>query len=294
MRADRLVSILLLLQIYQHMTARQLAERLEVSERTILRDMEALSTAGIPVYAERGVGGGWSLVEGYTTNLTGLNESEIQALFLTRPPKLLADLGLDKASDAALIKLFAAIPSTSRTGADYARQRMHIDVTGWNRPEEASPLLSSIQDAVWRERKMYMTYRRGECESIERLVDPLGLVAKGSVWYLVAAADVDIRSYRISRIQDVRVTDESVTRPAAFDLVEFWEKSSVEFRKQLPRYNTTIRVSSQVAHLLQYLGMFSKVEQMNAPDDDGYRTVVMRFQFEHEAAQCLIRLGKHV
>src|ERR1051325_4713574 len=129
MRADRLLSIMLLLQVHRRLTARELANRLEVSERTIHRDMDALSGAGIPVFAERGSGGGWALMEEYRTNLTGLNKEEIQALFVMNSPRLLADLGLSKASDAAHIKLRAALPSMSRGDAEYARQRIHIDAT---------------------------------------------------------------------------------------------------------------------------------------------------------------------
>ncbi|MGH2516608.1 MAG: helix-turn-helix transcriptional regulator, partial [Ktedonobacterales bacterium] len=137
MRADRLLSILLTLQVRRRITAGELARRLEVSERTIHRDMAALGMAGVPVVAERGTGGGWRLLEEYRTNLTGLNEAEIQALFLTRPPRLLADLGLDKASEAALIKLLAAVPSVSRAGAEDIRQRLHVDVAGWGQPDES-------------------------------------------------------------------------------------------------------------------------------------------------------------
>src|SRR5438477_2763226 len=153
MRADRLVSILLLLQVHRRTTASELAKRLEVSERTIYRDMDALGAAGVPVTAERGVGGGLMLMGPYRTNLTGLNEAEIQALFLTKPSTLLADLGLDKASDAALVKLLAALPSMSRQGAEYVQQRIHIDVQGWNRPEEAVPCLPLLQEAIWQERR---------------------------------------------------------------------------------------------------------------------------------------------
>ena len=153
MRADRLLSILLLLQVHQRMTTRDLAKRLEVSERTIHRDMEALSTAGIPVAAERGTDGGWFLLEEYRTNLTGLNEAEIQALFV-KPSRLLADLGLGKASEAAFIKLLAALPSMYRRDAEYIRQRIHVDMSGWRRSEEAIPCLPTLQEAIWQERKV--------------------------------------------------------------------------------------------------------------------------------------------
>src|SRR5215210_8544108 len=149
MRADRLLSIILLLQIYQRLTAGELARRLVVSERTIHRDMEALSTAGVPVTALRGSGGGWALVEGYRTNLTGLNAAEVQTLFSGLPPRLLADLKLDRDSEAAHVKLLAALPPSSRADAEYARRRVHVDVAGWNSGDEALPHLHTVQEAVW-------------------------------------------------------------------------------------------------------------------------------------------------
>src|SRR5262252_7586024 len=141
MRADRLLSILLLLQVHRRITAGELARRLEVSERTIHRDMEALGTAGVPVVAERGIGGGWSLMGEYRTNLTGLNEAEIQALFLTRSPRVLEDLGLGKAAEAAFIKLFAAVPAAMRRDAESASRRIYVDGAGWNQNEETVPFL---------------------------------------------------------------------------------------------------------------------------------------------------------
>src|SRR3954449_193946 len=147
MRADRLFSIILLLQTRGRMTARALADELEVSERTIHRDMEALSLSGIPVIAERGIGGGWSLLGEYRTSLTGLSEAEVQSLFVTRPARLLADLNMEKAADGALLKLLAAMPSTYRQGAEYARQRIHVDVSGWQKSDECTPLLHVLQEA---------------------------------------------------------------------------------------------------------------------------------------------------
>src|ERR1700752_1998908 len=131
--------------------------------------MEALSAAGIPVFAERGSHGGWALMEEYRTNLTGLNKDEIQALFATRPSRLLADLGLEKASDAALIKLLAAIPSGSRGDAEYARQRIYVDTSGWNSSRESIASLSVLQEAIWQERKLAFSYQRGhDCDPVER------------------------------------------------------------------------------------------------------------------------------
>jgi predicted DNA-binding transcriptional regulator YafY len=291
MRADRLVSILLLLQVQRRITAGELAKRLEVSERTIHRDMDALSGAGVPVFAERGNGGGWSLMEAYRTNLTGLNHSEIQTLFLSKPPQLLTDLGLHQASEGALIKLLAALPSMSRRDAEYARQRIHIDTAGWrNSPENVAPL-PSLQEAIWQEREIQFVYERVGCEPAERIVAPLGLVAKGSVWYLVATHDQAARTYRVSRIRDVRMTDRPANRPADFDLVYYWKQSAAEFKASLPRFYAKIRVSPVVLYSMIYLGRASRVEKSGPPDVDGWRTLDIRFDTEEEACQFVLSFG---
>ena len=294
MRADRLLSILLLLQVHRRMTARELAKRLEVSERTIHRDMEALSGAGVPVFAERGTGGGWELMEEYRTNLTGLNKSEVKALFLVKPSRLLADLGMEKASDAALIKLLAAVPSTHRVDAEYARQRIHIDPTGWSRSEESIAFLPALQEAVWQEHKLYITYGSGDCETVERLVDPLGLVAKGSVWYLVAGVEGDIRSYRVSRVQEIKLTQERFTRPEGFDLAAHWEQSTLKFKTSLPRYSTIVRVGPAVFPRLGFAGRFAKIERAGAPEPDGWRKVWMRFDVEEMAVEYVLSFGPQI
>jgi predicted DNA-binding transcriptional regulator YafY len=294
MRADRLLSILLLLQVHRRQTARELAHRLEVSERTIHRDMEALSAAGFPVFAERGSGGGWMLVEGYKTNLTGLNKDEIQALFLTKPLRVLADLGLDKASDAAMIKLSAALPSVQRDNAEHARQRIHIDSTGWHRSDEAVRLLPVLQQAVWQERKLRFTYERSGCDPVERLSDPLGLVAKGSVWYLVAIVDGDLRSYRVSRILQAELIDEPSVRPRGFDLAEYWEQSAVNFKAQLPRYQATMRAHPDVYPRLGFGGRFARIESSEQPDSNGWVTVALRFDIEEMAIEYALSFGSKI
>ena len=291
MRADRLFSIVLLLQSRGRLTARELAWRLEVSERTIHRDMEALSGAGVPVVAERGAGGGWSLLGEYRTNLTGLSEAEVQSLFVTRPTRLLADLKLEKAAEGALLKLLAALPAAFRRGAEQARQRIHVDVTGWNGAREAAPLLHVLQDAVWQERKLRMTYGRGECGAAERLVDPLGLVAKGGVWYLVAAVGGDVRSYRVSRIEGAELLDAPALRPAGFDLAAFWEQSAAQFRAHLPRYRATVRVRPEIVPRLPYAGRFARVEQTGHTDEEGWVHAVLRFDVEEMACEYALGFG---
>jgi predicted DNA-binding transcriptional regulator YafY len=239
MRADRLLSILLLLQVHRRVTARQLAKRLEVSERTILRDMDALSGSGVPVVAERGAGGGWSLLDDYQTKLTGLSGAEIQSLFLARPPRLMADLGLKQEAEAAMIKLQASLPASSRLQADLARQWILIDTRGWRDPGESIPSLPILLDALWRGRQVRFLYRKVLCEASERFGHPLGLVAKGSVWYLVANVEGETRTYRVSRISQAVILDEASLRPAKFDLEGYWERSAAEFRENLPRYYAT-------------------------------------------------------
>ena len=294
MRADRLLSILLLLQVHRRLTARELARRLEVSERTIHRDMEALSGAGVPVYAERGAGGGWFLPEAYRTQAPGLSETEVQALFLTGPARLLADLGLDQASKAAFIKLLAALPAMARRDAEYARQRIHVDAAGWYEAEENIAALPALQEAVWQERKLCLAYQRADGATVERLVDPLGLVAKGRVWYLIAAVEGEPRTYRVSRVRDARTTDQPSARPAGFDLAAYWERSAADFKANLPRYHATLRVAPDLLPRLRGSGRADRIERTGAPDAEGWVTLAMRFDVEEEACEYVSRYGARI
>lgn len=294
MRADRLLSILLLLQVNRRITARELSKRLEVSERTIHRDMDALGAAGVPVTADRGNGGGWGLMEAYRTNLTGLNHSEIQALFLTKPAHVLADLGLNQASEGALIKLLAALPAMSRRDAEYARQRILVDAAGWrNSPEDISAL-AVLQEAIWQERRVRFVYDRGGCEPSERIADPLGLVAKGVVWYLVGTVEGAPRTYRVSRIREARVLEEPCQRPPAFDLAAYWKQSASEFQAALPRFYATLRLAPSVFPWMRYPGRGSRVERTEGPDSLGRTVVYMRFDAEEEACQFACSFGGQV
>jgi predicted DNA-binding transcriptional regulator YafY len=292
MRADRLLSIVLLLQTNRQLTSRVLAERLEVSERTIHRDMEALSVSGIPVVAERGSNGGWSLLGEYRTNLTGLNEAEIQSLFVTQPPKLLADLRLKKASEGALLKLLAALPAMNRQGAEQARRRIHIDTAGGSRQEETVQLLPVLQEAIWSERKLRFTYQRGPgCQDVQREVDPLGLVAKGSAWYLVAGVDGDVRSYRISRMLQAEVLDEACAAPVGFDLAAHWEQSTTAFKSARPNYEAQFRVSPDVFLRLRFAGRFARVGDVVEKDADGWLRISVGFDVEEMAVEYALSFG---
>lgn len=295
MRADRLLSILLLLQVHRRMTAGDLAQRLEVSERTIHRDMEALGIAGIPVVAERGSGGGWHLMEQYRTNLTGLNEAEIQALFLAGPPRLLADLGLHKASEAALIKLLAALPSTARRDAESVRQRILIDTSGWHAEDEDDvSVLPILQEAVWQERKVLFTYQRGDTPPHERLVDPLGLVAKGGTWYFIVAVEGELRTYRVSRIRSAMITDQCSARPPGFDLAAYWKESATSFIANLPRYHVTVRIRAESIEHIYHAGRYVRIERREAPGDDGWLIIHLQFEQEESACGYLLSFGDKV
>jgi predicted DNA-binding transcriptional regulator YafY len=296
MRADRLLSILLLLQVHRRVTARDLAKRMEVSERTILRDMDALSGVGVPVVAERGAGGGWSLLEGYRTTLTGLNAAEIQSLFLARPPRLMADLGLGVQADAALIKLQASLPAGSRQHADFARQRILVDTRGWRDPAESVACLPVLLDALWRERQVRFIYSRVMGEPGERTAHPLGLVAKGSTWYLVARAEPlqdEPHTYRVSRMREAAILDQPAQHLAGFDLAAYWEHSATEFREKLPRYYATFLASPAVMQWVRYRGWRLEEETAGAADGQAVR-VRLRFDVEEEAVQFALSFGGQI
>lgn len=287
MRADRLLSILLLLQSRRRMTARELAERLEVSERTVLRDMDALSAASVPVFAERGRSGGWSLLAEYQTKLTGLTGAEIQSLFVARPARLISDLGLKREAEAALIKLEASLPASMREEAERARNRILIDPRGWRDPAEAIPCLPILLAAIWRGKQARFVYARDLCEASERTVHPLGLVAKGSTWYLVARAEGEYRTYRVSRMREAAALDEAAELPADFDLAAHWEQSASQFREKLPRYYATFLARPQVMRWARYRGW--RLEQ-EIPEGDRVR-IKLRFDIEEEAVQFALSFG---
>jgi predicted DNA-binding transcriptional regulator YafY len=292
MRADRLLSILLLLQVHRRVTARDLAKRLEVSERTVLRDMDALSGAGVPVVGERGAGGGWSLVEGYQTKLTGLSAAEIQSLFLARPPRLMADLGLQHESDAAMIKLQASLPAASRQHADFARQRILVDSRGWRDPAESVACLPVLLDALWRERQVRFIYSRVLGDPGERIADPLGLVAKGSTWYLVARVEEEARTYRVSRMREAAILDRPTRHLAGFDLATYWERSAAEFRDKLPRYYATFLASRDAMRWVRYRGW--RLEEEAAAADGKSVRLRLRFDAEEEAIQFALSFGGEI
>ena len=290
MRADRLLSIMLLLEMHERMTAAELARRLEVSERTILRDMDALSSAGIPVVAERGTGGGWRLMEGYRPQLTGLTVEEVQSLFFSRPQGALAELGFKEASESAWLKLWASLGERAREQATFVHERILIDPRGWRDSSQALTALPKLIEALWRGRQVRFEYESALHERGERLVHPLGLVAKGSAWYLAASRDGELRSYRVSRASNVIVEADAAIRPDGFDLAKYWEESSSRFREQLPQVQATYLIDPGVLRWIRYKG-WRIVEQV----DEGERIRVrLRFDSEEEVVQLALAHGADI
>lgn len=294
-RADRLISILLILRVHKRLTAREIADRLECSERTILRDMQALTLAGVPVTADRGTGGGLYLSEPYETHLTGLNRAEVDALFVeSQSGRVLRDLGLNHAFEGALIKLMSALPALSRNEADKARRRIHIDAEGWQKFEENLPHLSTLQQAIWQEKRVRLLYLRGDGELVERLCDPLGLVAKGRVWYFVGAVNSEIRAYRVSRVRDACILDEAaVTPPRDFDLATYWTKSQKEMRFSFPRYLALVRVSPTVITAFRKASNV-RVEEEQGTDANGWLLLYVNFEAELHALEHAMRFAPHL
>jgi predicted DNA-binding transcriptional regulator YafY len=295
MRADRLLSLLMLLQTRGRMTAKHLAGELEVSERTIYRDIDALSIAGVPVYAERGPGGGCALLDSYRTSLTGLNEDEVRALFMLSIPAPLSDLGVGEELRAALLKLSAALPAGQHNG-ERARQRIHLDSVWWFQAEESSPHLQVIHQAVWQDRRIRLTYRLPFDTQVERLVDPYGLVAKTSVWYLVCGRDDHIRVQRVSDVVDVQLTGETFERPPGFDLARFWGEWCRSYEDNRPCYPVTARVSPEfVSALPQYFGRrLPDLTQVEPPDDAGWITMILPFETFWDARRAVLSFGRAV
>jgi predicted DNA-binding transcriptional regulator YafY len=242
MRADRLIAILIMLKQRGKMTAGELAEALEVSERTIHRDMEALCSAGLPVVAERGKTGGWRLVDHWPHQLSWLKINEMKSLFIPHSDHLLADLGLEVASIKARAKLLASVPGTFRQDAKILGERIYIDLRTWRDSAEKIRSFQVIQKAVWECRKLRMTYKTSDGQTNPRTIEPLGLVFKSSHWYLVAKRDEEFRTYRASRIQSAALLEETFARPEDFNLKEYWMKSKARFIKKIPQYKIRSRL----------------------------------------------------
>jgi predicted DNA-binding transcriptional regulator YafY len=296
MRAGRLLSILLLLQTRGRMNAQALADEFEVSVRTIYRDVDDLSAAGVPVYADRGRNGGFQLLDGYRTRLTGMTEREVDALLLSGLPGPAAELGLGEAMAAAQLKLVAALPNVRRAETGRLASRFHLDPVGWYQHAERADFVPLLAEAVWNDRRIRIRYESWKAV-VERELEPLGLALKGGVWYLVARAGGKTRTYRVSNIQTLEITEQTFERPPRFDLAAYWSEWAKEFEARLYRDMAIVRFSPQGMQRLRVLApAVAAMARRTArkPDKRGWVRAEIPIESVTHAAGELLKLGAEV
>lgn len=293
-KASRLVALLLHLQHRGGATAAELADVLEVSVRTVYRDVAALQEAGVPLWTEAGPGGGVRLLDGWRTRLDGLTADEAGALFLAGAPGAVAELGLGTVLVAAQTKVLATLPPELRDRAGRVQQRFHLDAPQWFHHDEPLPHLPVVAAAVWEERRVDVRYRRADKE-VQRRLDPLGLVLKAGTWYLVARHRSDVRTYRVGRLREAVLRDERFQRPDGFDLAAWWAASSADFDRSMLRAQVRLRLSPRCLALLprivdQAAGR-KAVAGAGPPDTDGWREVTVAVESPEVAAGQLLPLA---
>ncbi|PJM97294.1 helix-turn-helix transcriptional regulator [Streptomyces sp. CB01373] len=300
MRAARLIKMVLLLQSRPVMTAAELARELEVSERTVTRDAQALSEAGVPVYADRGRAGGYRLVGGYRTRLTGLDRGEAEALFLSGVPGALREMGLEDAASAARLKVSAALMPSLRDASRTATQRFHLDAPDWFREPKTPELLPAVAEAVWDDLRVTARYRRGEEETVREL-EPYGLVLKAGVWY-VCARVVGPGSFRVYRVDRFTAVDAGAgtrfERDDGFELPAFWDERAAQFARSVLRAEVVVRLSEEgvrrLPHAVGPVPARAALEAVGAAagrDGRGWVTVTLPVESEEVAHEQLTALG---
>ncbi len=300
MRASRLLSILLTLSVRGQVSATELAAELEVSVRTVYRDVDALSAAGVPVYCTRGRHGGVRLLEGYRTRLTGMTPDEADALFLAGVPGAAADLGLGGVLAAGQVKLLAALPADLRERAARIRDRFLVDSPGWLRSDEAPPFLATVAGAAWNQQLLDVRYERADRSVANRVLAPLGLVLKGGTWYVVALRPDDgrgPRTYRVSRVHAAAVRPGTFERPAGFDLETFWRDYQDDYAERVYRETATIRLDAIGRALLFLLGEIPSRAghaAMGEPDAADRAVTTVPIESVRHGVHALLQLGEHV
>jgi predicted DNA-binding transcriptional regulator YafY len=294
-RAARLLNIQMLLQSRGRMSASALARTLEISVRTLHRDIDELTAAGVPVYAERGRSGGFALLPGWKASLTGLTPTEAQAVFLSGLEQPAADLGLHEQVRSAQLKLLAALPGDWRAQAERLSSRLHLDPVDWYRESEPSPQLAVVSSAVWEGRQLALHYA-GWKRTGQQVVHPLGLVVKAGVWYLVALREDKPRTFRVSSILSAEVLPAAAKRPRGFDLPAYWRESVRRFERELYSSHAEVRATARGLAMLRQLAtpVAHALRDVEAPQED--ERVRLRIPAEpiDEAAVQLLKLAPDV
>jgi predicted DNA-binding transcriptional regulator YafY len=299
-RASRLLSLLLMLQSRGRMTARELAEELEVSIRTIYRDMDALTESGVPVYADRGPDGGYSLLEGYRPQLTGMTAEEADSLARAEMSAPAAELGLGRVLAAAQLKVHAALPNELAERSHRIAERFHLDAPGWFREADHVPTLTGIADAVWNQRVVRVRYRRWGDDEVERELEPLGVVLKAGVWFVVAAPHEggSSRTYRVARVLTLETLDARFERPEGFDLWRYWNERTSPLTAALYQAEAAVRLSpggmGRAPVVLRPHTARALTERAWPLDDDGWTCAVIPIESIAAARSELLALGAEV
>jgi predicted DNA-binding transcriptional regulator YafY len=289
-KSGRLLSTLMLLQAHGRLSTRELAERLEVSQRTAHRDMEALSAAGVPILALRGAQGGWELAKGWRTKVPGLDEAELRALLMSQPSAL-GHPSLAAASERAFGKLLAAMPQKMQTQAASIRARLHIDPEGWRPSSDDLGLLPIVQDAIARDCKLSFLYSRADGESGVRTVDPFGIVCKQAIWYLVARAPAGMRTYRLSRMQNAVVLAVTFERPANFDLAAHWKSSTAQLQQKRGQFRAMLALAPDAAASISRWCRVSPAPEVECTPALPEKWSVLYVSFENSEEARFIALG---
>jgi predicted DNA-binding transcriptional regulator YafY len=295
-RASRLVNLLLLLQSRGGLTAAELARELEVSVRTVHRDVEELSAAGVPIFAERGPYGGIRLVDGYRTRLTGMTPDEAEGLFLAGLPGPAAQLGLGTVVAAAQLKVMAALPPELRSRASRLVERFHLDASGWFSAHEDVPHLSTLAAAVWASHEVRMVYDRGP-EGVTRTIAPYGVVLKGGVWYVLGAVDGQIRTYRVSRVLAAEPLETRFERPSDFDLASHWAASSEAYERDAPTVEVTVRLRpGRHGGLEGAIGerAYADAQRLDVADPEGWEVWRFTMPWPDEVPGRMLAVGSSV
>jgi len=291
MRADRLLKMTMILQTRGRQTAQNLAAELEVSERTIYRDVIALSVAGVPVYTEKGPGGGIQLIEEYRTSLTGLSPDEVRALFMINIPAALASLGMGDEVQNAWLKLSAALPDYLQQSQKDTRQRMLIDQSWWrNRPDDAPAFLRNLHRAVWEDQIIEITVQYQFGYQGVHLVQPYSLVSRGEAWYLVSCVEGNLKVFWLRDIQEIKVTEQNFIREEGYDLPAFWAGWNTLQEGISLGYQVEILANQDAIQILNRLTT-AIVDQVNPTDDPEWQQVCMRFDTIDLARRRILDLG---